>query len=466
MAITWEALDLAGPPIQGDAVEYQQLEDEFGQVKQRMIELDQEFDSIRLGSGWSFSGSAADQFAAQLKPVATAVELLPSITTQVETIFQNHRIKLEQLQSAADSALARAQTRWNQQQQAKSSRSYHRREADRLNGQLECLEDESARPHIFGLWQYSMSCFSDADSNVQNSETALEESRTEWNTLRTSEQQLDEETASSLRSVELWSLSDPSLVDKGLNAVRDFLSSAWETMKDLGEFIFSTEFLLFLHEVFELYIIYMLVVMIVIAGVLAATTGIGGALVFPMAIVAAAAFTKLMIGFELHDRGQISGRQLATDGLDFALSITALSLHFMGVAAAARGLAGLAHRLTSVERGLLGFELMRSGGGKLLDWQFNTHKLPPATISDADKSNRERSGRMSDTDPTATSISTIRVEGFNVEEDDLIGDSGSGPSFVPVDSHFEFNPPSIVSRSFEYSFRDFRPVIVPSALGD
>ena len=449
MAITWEALDLAGPPIQGDAVEYQQLEDEFGQVKQRMIELDQEFDSIRLGSGWSFSGSAADQFAEQLKPVATAVELLPSITTQVETIFQNHRVKLQQLQEEAERALARAQTRWNRQQQAESSRSYHRREADRLNGQLECLEDESARPHIFGLWQYAMSCVSDADSNVQNSETALEGSRTEWNTLHTSEQQLDEETANSLRSVELWSLADPSNIERALDAVLDFLNSAWEGIKDLGEWIGSRT-LMDLYEALDWVLIGLTVLAIGVA------IFASGGIAMPL-ILAAVSLTKLMIGVELHSRGQISSGQLAGDALGFALSLVGLSANPRGALAI----------------GVLGFELVRGIGGRLQhwhrerseDWQVNSHRLSPVTIGD-NESLRERSGLTSSGITRDTNISTIRVRSFNMEEIDFMSDVDFNRSIVSKSSHFKYSPPSVLFQSDVYSFRDSRPVIMTYALGD
>ena len=202
-----------------------------------MAQLSDEFHEIRSGTSDEFKGQTACAFRTTLESVATKIHDVPKITDKVSLIFSIHKDRLDSIQKEADAALARAQTHWNERNDATSDKIEYGRQLRIIDEQLACVTDPDSESSLLSSRSYTVQCLSDAESRRSKAEDALDESRREWDSLRGRECDLNEQTAQALRSVELWSLADPGWWEKVVSWVKEGVFGFLELLHELCDWI-------------------------------------------------------------------------------------------------------------------------------------------------------------------------------------------------------------------------------------
>lgn len=319
MAVGWHTIAGDGDPISGNPGDFLVVERCFGQIKDRMSELDREYAGIRFGTSDDFRGEAANAFASKIGQISQALGEVPLIAAQLEGTFRSHRTQLEALRSEASSALARAQTNWGAVGSARENCDDATGRLRFVDDQLEYLDSlgEAGDPGDRNYWVSERIEASDwvvsAKSRLSNAEDDLQDSRAEHRQLSGQEDDLDQATAEALRNTVLWSLADPSFLEQLGDAFVDFVD--W--LADVHGYVFSLEFLEDLYAALDIILIALAVI-----ALFAATGGTFALVVFALA------FTKASIGFVLWQNDRISGWDFALDVLGaFAAGTTVLGSH-------------------------------------------------------------------------------------------------------------------------------------------
>lgn len=507
-------------PIRGNPSEFESLEKLFCTIRVRTENLESDLRSIANGTSSNFRGEAADTFRENLDKLAPLIREVPDIACDVERIFGAHKTRLIQLQRAANSAVARAETNWNEQRRADAAYDDVDRDVWIKRGQLlitplwETDERTQLRCELDALEDHRATArdrLDRANDNANASEAELRD-------LADDEEQLNENTANELKRVDVGVLADPSLLEKLMNGF-------WEAVKYIAAisvggvvgllFVLPTEVLQEIYKWLDIIMVILTVVSIIIAVVLvvAYIVGVfvtGGALLAALPLVistlsagyalvstalAAVSAAKFVVGVALYSRGELALSDLLWDALDVVLA-------FGARAAASRGLQYTRRALEGAGIGVtLGKEAAeaRDGNEESVpdDWRvctapvtsnggdpFDTYTIDlpdvdmvPSTLDIADihvTPSADDTIVVSvpdigtfdamvvdfDLDSVDTSFEDIVDFAFELPEIDL---DLSG--LVPIDWHFDFEPPDIIFEDFWQAFDELRIALVPCELG-
>ena len=341
--VTWVTLSKDGSPVTGDPEQFEVLDSIFTTIERRITQLNVDFLNIRCGRSQDFAGAAADAFDSRLKEISQAVNDVPTIATDLKHIFSNHSHELRALQRAADSALARAQTRWNRKEAAESDKRTHENQLWAIDRQLDQLggsglggdaiaygksivtgddSEKAERQRLKERRQTINWNLEDAKSDLKRAEEDLDDSRRDWDEIHNDEADLNDRTRQKLDKVELWSLSDPNKIKQAAEALGDFFTGLVEGIKNIVEYLGSDEFLQRLYEalgpILEV-LSYVQMACFVLSLLpipgLQALAALGLAL---EVLSIALSGIKMAVGMELFDRGKISASELTANIVDFA----------------------------------------------------------------------------------------------------------------------------------------------------
>lgn len=250
--ITWYTLRGTDDPINGNPAEFDQVEQRFRTIKQDVAGLGDEFRGIRAGND-DFSGDAAASFSSKIASICTALDDVPVICQSIADLFDQHAAALRALQAEADAALARAQTQWNLLHSADTDRANAQSRLQFVDDQLEFLEaqgptaDATDKAYWTAERREAIDWRNGAKQRRDNAQGLLDDELERWGTLRGQEEQLDEDTANKLRNLELWSMSDPSLIEQIGAAFADLV----EAFSNFAEYVFSMDMLLDLYHLID-----------------------------------------------------------------------------------------------------------------------------------------------------------------------------------------------------------------------
>ena len=474
---------MANNPIRGNPSEFESLEKLFCTIKARTEDLESDLRSIANGTSSNFRGEAADTFRENLDKLAPLIREVPDIACDVERIFGEHKTRLIQLQRAADSAVARAETNWNEQQRADAAYDDADRDVWTKRGQLlitplwETDERTQLRCELDALEDHRAI----ARERLDRANDSANASEAELRNLADDEDQLNERTANELKRVDVGVLADPSLLEKLINGF-------WEAVKYVAAFsiggvvgllfVLPTEVLQALYDALDVILI-ALTVLIVIAYVVAVVLTAGGALAALPAVLATVkilstaitvlSVTKLAVGVTLYTRGELALGDVLWDALSVGLSLAAGAAISRGLRYTASALEGAGIGITLGKE--VGESLSGEDEGVPNDWRVCTVPVP----SDG----TEPFGTYTIDLPDVPDIGTF--DGMIMDFDFDFGD-GSFENLVDfvyevdldfefgdfeifIHSHFDFEPPDVIFEDFWQAFDELRIELVPCELG-
>jgi hypothetical protein len=241
MSTTWTDLfpGLDGDPVRGRPYEYADAYRAAGDLVSATRDVAAEFERVRgsdqLGE---MGGATADQLVTLVQEIDGSFGEVPGVFTEVERTLRTHHDRLRELRTEAIGALDTARARWRE---VESTRETERTELGILfsiNSQIDALRTSCATPEDEDRleqleWTRTDCTHSQtAASNARrDAEDSFDGSRDEWHRLREREDELIDETARTLRDLDLGDLKDPNRL---LELVSDVGSWAWETLESLA----------------------------------------------------------------------------------------------------------------------------------------------------------------------------------------------------------------------------------------
>ena len=498
---------MAKDPVHGNPNEFERLEELFRNIKVRTEDLESDLRAIASGTSRDFRGDAADAFSTSLTDLAPALHEVPDIAHRVEQIFCDHKNQLIQLQGAADSAVARAETNWNEQQRADSIYDDANGDLRRVRLQLLWTWDDADRTRL--------ECRrDDLEDDVAVARTRLdcanddwEKSEAEIENLAKSEEELNERTAKDIERVDVGVLADPGWLEKLIDFAVDAVSLLSGPLGPLGILLenLSTETLQLIREVLDIAVFVLTYIglvldvlsLIPIVGVIAAAIG------FYISIAAVILSTlKLKVSIELYQRGVLTGAELALDVVGLALSLVGLiplaDLTASGIFLKTGAVGfGLGLTLGAWSESAADDNMVEAGA----DWQVCEAPMPSWT--DGSESFGSYVVEIPEVDmfrPADGALSLPKIEPVSFTGNISVIDAGSFDAIVmdldlnfddlsiddlanvvyemgdldldsfdleiSIDSHFSFSPPEVVFADFYQAFeQDLRPLLVPCELG-
>lgn len=259
MSASWQQILARDEPVVGHLDEFLGAADEFRSFGDSAQHVADEFHKIQFGyTSDKFAGEAADAFRTKIKEISEVVQDLPKVLRGVEGTFTNHAMELKMLRGRADQALARAQTQWGQANTSQDQMDGARLRRERLLQQVEYLdsardgspETETQISALRDQADDAQRDLSSAKAAQQRANHALEGIGDEWNRIHGDEDDLNRHTRHALEHQDLWSLGDPSSLEKGLHALGELAKDLWN-LGVLGFDLIPDEVLWALHAALE-----------------------------------------------------------------------------------------------------------------------------------------------------------------------------------------------------------------------
>lgn len=326
MTVTWNTINGESDPVSGEPEEFQILELCFRTMTDDVDQLATEFSSIAEGTNESFQGKAATALSSKLTEIDRAVKDVPRISGELELTFKRHATELTELRRKAGEALGRAQANWTEADAAATNKESAEKRLSIVDTQLESLSGggdlayEADRDYWLDERQEAAGWVASASQRHNDAQADLEVCRTEWTSLRDQEDDLDRRTAEAIRSTPLWSLADPSFLEQLGGALADFL----EFVAELGEYVFSVEFLKDLYVILDLMTAILdtlSLIATILALIPALTPFMGPAAAILRGAALMAGTLKLIVSIGLAAAGEHEWSQVLGDSFDPLLSV-------------------------------------------------------------------------------------------------------------------------------------------------
>ena len=523
---------MAKDPIRGNPSEFGNLEELFCRIKIQTEDLESDLRSIALGTSQNFRGEAADAFSKNLTDLAPALREVPDIARRVERIFCDHKNQLIRLRQAADSAVARAETNWNEQRRADAIHDDATGDLWRVRLQLLATWDDADRTRLECRKVDLQDDVAVASRRLNRANDNVEHSEEELKNLTNEEEELNERTANELERVDVGVLADPGWLERLAGFFVDVVQLAAFGGAALLLFVLPTEILQWIYDRLEDVIFWatvaayaLLVVAVVVGVVLAPFTGgaslslvaLGwSAASFILNVTFALSVVKFAIGVELYkrktlygdDKVTLSGQDVLLDGLCVALSGAGKGLVKLGTKIGGRAggvVVGSADEVSDGITLLDGLADRTTDDIAQDDWTVCTAEMPqqpgyvsvdqisdvvipsydgPESVSGIDQitmpgfvTTAQTSMppiRVVSVGPFVTADFDIRLSGsadFSISDfGEAVGDFGDFDVDIPMialefDSHFSFDPPSVIFEDFRRAFdQNLRPLMVPCGL--
>ena len=348
--------------------------------------------------------------------------------------------------------MARAESHWDEKQDAVSDKQRYHNQLQSIRDQLACLSpaNEHSRELLLDDQEYKSELLESADRREEQAEERLDEISSEWERIREEETEQDEQTATHLRSIDLGPLVDPGFWER----ISDCLISNVGWLFDLKT----------LRSLLQGLLVVLFLVMLI--------AGPGWLILGAMAAVAV---TKLAIGIALYNNGELSGGQLAWDIADVAFSLFGLGGYGAGLLGQAGGIRltlQSQHTLIVNSRVLRQIIVVRRGGqvvGAAFRTLHTSLKFTWTTTRSFSLASSTLLGASRAVDTAGKVYSTISGAVTMAEFDRKYGLSAlpGHPTYSP--SHSEMFSLSGVfeqlRRPVPMNVSSGRPILVPSGLG-
>ncbi|MCB0965475.1 MAG: hypothetical protein KDB37_01455 [Ilumatobacter sp.] len=234
---TWAQLfPGTGDPISGASADYRRGARVADGVATSTTVVADEFARVRQsGELGELEGQAARQLVTFVTKVHSRLDDVPGVFRTLHDVLDHHATELKALEKRAADALAVANTRWNAVETAESERDSAQSALSLIQGQIRALDWSTEDPEVVDAERTAFerserthqTTLGQRNTDLTTARGLLDDSLTERNDIADDEQALVEETARSLRSIEIGELDDP-------NAVLDWIS---DRLEDVGGFV-------------------------------------------------------------------------------------------------------------------------------------------------------------------------------------------------------------------------------------
>ena len=239
----WQFLQL-DEPVVGEVGDYRCAYAEVSLVQTAATGVRDEFNKINTIGFDDLSGKAAEGLRDLIGDVDGCLKDLPEVLADGGAIFEAHGNDLEALRQKADEALARAQTRWNQLQDALRAEQAAIAFLARLKSQRSSLDSEvgsedaeARRADLASSISSQEAVVSSREQSTTAARVELKLSRKEHGTLQDEEQALVDGTVTKIDGIDLRSLENPGLLESLAGWVGDGAAWVGERFKDIFEWI-------------------------------------------------------------------------------------------------------------------------------------------------------------------------------------------------------------------------------------
>lgn len=245
MPTSWMEVTGRPDPIEGDVDDFDFARGYWMTAATDADHVLADFDSIVGGRG-PLEGKAAAALESILVETKTVLSDVPAVCRSLERVMAVHQNRLTSLRNAADRALARATTAWEQRSNEQANASRHESTASYLRSQIESLR--SADPENTQITSYESQLRSAENSASTSAQNAASHQATIDAAVKTAEElegderELNKETARKLREVDLKSLKDLNALQRAWNATTSFVGDLVENIGDLVDALSNGDF--------------------------------------------------------------------------------------------------------------------------------------------------------------------------------------------------------------------------------
>jgi hypothetical protein len=231
---TWTDIfpELDGPPVKGVPSEFSTVATSFSTMNEDARAILEQFDKIMTANGvQQIQGAVADPFRNFVDDVSDRLGSLPEVSESAAKVFANHATKLDTFRDAADTALAKAITKWNQCKTATSNLASATTSADHLKTQLDHAPadaDPSSTTQLQGQHADAADKVTSCQSQLACLKGELAQFKTTWTNLREDERKLRTTTIGDLDDIDLHALEDPGWFDSFCEAAFEVVKWAYE----------------------------------------------------------------------------------------------------------------------------------------------------------------------------------------------------------------------------------------------
>ena len=244
---SWSHVLQLPEPVVGRVEYYESARSQIGILGQAAENVRGEFRRIHTTGIDELRGRAADELREVVGSVDDCLRDLPTVLDDVEAIFKNHAEELERLRDRAEQALAVAETRWNELQNALTRETSTDGSLRSLQSQLRSLAYSTAssdyveaeRTRLTASVSRQEGYLATRRATRETAEANLELSRTEHGELQAEENVLVDATVNSLNDVDPRSLSNPSNLERFGGWLSDRLSDLADWVVDLVSDVFN-----------------------------------------------------------------------------------------------------------------------------------------------------------------------------------------------------------------------------------
>jgi hypothetical protein len=358
--VSWTELGFEGEPVRGNVDAFVSATAKWKTVNQSAIAVQSEFHNIVAGHVTvGFEGRAAEQFAKVVEEIQGVLDGLPTVSESIRSALDTHRVKLEALRRESDQALARAKVAKAECANASAAQTNSEARAASLKKQIDQLRNvpEPDDAHILSVERLFWSATQERNQR-RNATVALQaqvdEQLKKWGELRTSEDSINKQTASNLRSIDLVALRDPGWIEQQLEAFAGFMGELGSDLWQAGAAFARGDVdaaLFHLRDAIDKFLIILNVVGLIldVVAVVLAVTGVGlplAALLFGISKGIRLA-TLVLAGIKLNAGAVLVGRGASHPDTGAKLGLVDLAFDGVEVGLAALGAGGKAVSLTS-----------------------------------------------------------------------------------------------------------------------
>lgn len=224
MSATWNHIAVfrdLGDPVPGDPDHFDRTAAHMRALATQATNVRDDFSSIMLRQATEpFSGEAADAFRELVADTTNVLKVVPDIARQIAETLDDHVWRLRELRKAADSALARAEARWNERNKADADNTQtvaRLRSVRTQIAQLRGSVDPVAQAQVVRLEGQASTLSSQSTQFVRqrnSADTALAGFRDLYKIYEEEWHALQQSTASRLHKQDLWSMKDKGGLQK------------------------------------------------------------------------------------------------------------------------------------------------------------------------------------------------------------------------------------------------------------
>ena len=239
MAFSWSTLGKETTLVRGIPSQFDAVYASFAQIESLTRCLSDDLHEIRMGQCEGFAGEAANSFHSVIGKIYTSLSDVPLVAQNISIIFRDHSTSLTELRKEAESALARAKTRWNDKCQAENDINHCRGQLRSLSSQISALEGscdpmaDDTRGRLLSYHTDLGGQLSSAQRRLKIANNRLDDSRREYDRIRSNEDELNEATKNRIDNLALWSLTDTgNFITEGVAnffaGLADALDGIWD----------------------------------------------------------------------------------------------------------------------------------------------------------------------------------------------------------------------------------------------